>query len=210
MVCAKIVSGLALCAGLFLIAPFTVMAAKGSGSSITTISSTSAATTSVSSEFQWKDHSHLSWEDFRGPVHAESEESAAATNCSIGFKTIMPAVGSTPEIVVYNKFYINRSWVRSDAKVSTILTHEQGHFDLCEVYTRELKRRMDAFRFEGATNVRQSLYNIYEAVSREYEARQQAYEQETAHGTILGEQARWVKAIALELEEPAHIFWASK
>ncbi len=151
-----------------------------------------------SDHFQWQEHTHLSWDDFKGVVNAPHDESAAATYCSIGFKTNTPAPGAKPEIVVYNSFYINRSWVREDAKIQSILDHEQGHFDLCEIYTRKLKSMVAHFDLDspGAKNV---LMDIYAQVSSEYETRQQAYELETTHGTNLAEQRRWQRIIGSEL-----------
>lgn len=148
-------------------------------------------------QFQWREHTKLSWSDFQGPVTAVERESAAATCCSIGFRTNMLSDGRT-EVEVYNTFYANKSWVKEDARIQSILDHEQGHFDLCEVYTRKLKQRIAKVDMNAA-GVKQELMRIYSAVSSEYEARQQAYELETTHGTIIAEQKRWQQMIANEL-----------
>ena len=151
-----------------------------------------------SGHFQWYEHRKLSWDDFRGPVNATTNESAAATHCGLGFTTTSSAPGSKPEIIVYNTFYTNKSWVRPDAKMSSILDHEQGHFDLCEIYTRKLRKRLSNFDF-NVPDARQVLMNIYSTVSNEYEKRQQDYEQETKHGTNTEEQKRWQEIIVREL-----------
>lgn len=148
--------------------------------------------------FSWNANRKLSWADFKGPVStAHSEESAAATCCSIGFRLGNNEAG-VPQVFVYNTFYIDRSWVKEDARIESILTHEQGHFDLCELYTRILRSRLNAADLHSPT-VKQDLLDIYTAVNNEYEARQQAYEHETAHGTIIPEQQRWDMAISEEL-----------
>jgi uncharacterized protein DUF922 len=149
-------------------------------------------------QFQWNEHNKLSWSDFRGEVKAANDESAAATHCGIGFRTGVNVPGKKPEVTVYNTFYANKSWVRKDAKISSILTHEQGHFDLCEIYTRKLRNRMTNFDF-NVSDVKQALLAIYSEISSEYESRQQAYERETTHGTNLEQQKRWSDAIAGEL-----------
>lgn len=43
--------------------------------------------TSPAEHFQWHEHARLCWDDFKGEVNAVRDESAAATVCSIGFKT---------------------------------------------------------------------------------------------------------------------------
>ncbi len=149
-------------------------------------------------EFQWKDHKALTWEDFKGPVNAASDESAAATHCGIGFRVNNIGASGKPEVVVYNSFYINKSWVRPDAKIPAILEHEQGHFDLCEIYTRKLRSLLFNFRFDIA-EVKPALMNIFTEVNDLYERRQQAYESETSHGTNLAQQKKWQDIISKEL-----------
>lgn len=149
-------------------------------------------------QFQWQEHNKLSWNDFRGAVNATTGESAAATHCGFGFRTKPNATNSKMEIVVYNTFYAEKSWVRADAKIASILDHEQGHFDLCEIYTRKLRAHMSQFDFRAA-DLQQALMNIYSEVSNEYESRQQAYEQETTHGTNIRQQKKWQEMIANEL-----------
>ncbi len=147
--------------------------------------------------FSWNEHRMLSWSDFRGPVSALNEESAAATCCSIGFKLDNDASGR-PEVSVYNTFYIGKSWVKDDARIESILAHEQGHFDLCELFTRKLRSRISTVDL-SSQNVKQELMNIYSAVSDEYETFQQSYERETTHGTNIPEQRRWQELISKEL-----------
>ena len=150
--------------------------------------------------FQWAEHAKLSWDDFKGEVKSTHDESAAATCCSIGFKTELPAPGAKQQVKVYNVFYVNKSWVRNDARIASILDHEQGHFDLCEIYTRKLRDRMQAVDLT-APGLRDILIHIYTEVSEEYEARQQAYEQETIHGTDIAAQKKWQESIAAELAQ---------
>ena len=149
--------------------------------------------------FQWIDHKKLSWEDFRGAITSDADEVAAATHCGIGFKTTTPAAGGKPEIFVYNLFYTTRSWVKPDARIPGILEHEQGHFDLCEIYTRKLRALISKVDI-NAGNIKPALMAIYNDVSNEYERRQQAYEQETIHGTNLSAQKKWQETIARELK----------
>ena len=148
--------------------------------------------------FQWSEEHKLSWDDFNGPVKAETGEAAAATHCGIGFKTARSDDAKKLEIIVYNTFYVNKSWVRPDAKIASILDHEQGHFDLCELYTRMLRKRMNEVNITSG-DMRPVLEHIYFDVKNEYENRQQAYEQETIHGTDIPKQKRWQKIIAMEL-----------
>jgi hypothetical protein len=153
--------------------------------------------TAKKDQFQWQEHSRLSWDDFRGSAYI-ANAAAAVTNCGIGIKTNVSTPGTRPEIIVYNTFYTGKSWVRTDAKIQSILDHEQGHFDLCEIYTRKLRERVSKFDITIA-HEKQALINTYTTLNKEYESRQQAYEQETIHGTNIKEQKRWLDMISREL-----------
>jgi len=196
MICAKRNCAYALLTVLFICLQNSKALCK-EGKNLNTENTTTRITSDTVDRFQWHEHNKLSWDDFRGDVAASNDESAAATYCAIGFKTNTTAPGNK-EIIVYNTFYTNKSWVRSDAKISSILEHEQGHFDLCEIYTRKLRDRMSKFDC-NAPNVMQSLMSVYTAINNEYETRQQAYEQETIHGTNIEQQKRWGEMIAREL-----------
>ena len=189
------------CVYAFLLAFFVCsqsIAASGKDGKPLTSENNSSENSGSGNQFQWHEHSKLTWDDFRGAVSAANDESAAATHCGIGFKTNNTVSGRKPEIIVYNTFYTQKSWVRPDAKIQSILAHEQGHFDLCEIYTRKLRERMSKFDF-NVPDVTQALMSIYSAVSNEYESRQQAYEQETIHGTNMMQQKKWLEIIAREL-----------
>ena len=185
--------------GVSILTYCTVAFAKGEEKTLKTAAAPATA------EFHWSDHSKLSWDDFKGGIGTDEEEVAAATHCGIGFRTTSPATtDDKPVIEVYNLFYANKSWVKPDAKVPEILTHEQGHFDLCEIYTRKLRSRLSKFDLPAnpqafTTDIKSALVAIYNEVSNEYESQQQAYEEETIHGTDIAGQKKWTDLIAQEL-----------
>ncbi len=167
---------------------------KINNSSTTTKSEDAAPPT----EFQWMEHKRLSWDDFKGPVRASDDESAAATHCGMGFRINGVTATGKPDVTVYNTFYAKKSWVRSDAKISSILDHEQGHFDLCELYTRKLRIRIDELG-PNVPNLKQALMAIFTEVNNEYEVCQQRYEDETTHGINIPAQRKWMDNICKEL-----------
>ena len=151
----------------------------------------------MGNHFSWAEHNKLSWNDFKGPPDTASDESAAATCCSIGLHVTNDTSGH-PDIIVSNKFYVNGSWVKEDARIGSVLTHEQGHFDLCELYTRKLRLLVGRINV-NSPNLKDELMKTYAVLNDEYETRQQAYEQETIHGTNIAEQGRWQEMIFAEL-----------
>lgn len=153
-------------------------------------------------EFTWTPERRLSWDDFRGPVQPYSSDNiAAATFCAIGFETNTVSQNNpTLRVNVFNTFYTRKSWIREEEKNPEILAHEQGHFDLCELYTRKLRERMSNVKVDVAS-LRATLKGIYAQLQQEYQERQQLYEDETNHGLIYDQQDRWEAMITQELAQ---------
>lgn len=149
--------------------------------------------------FAWSADRKLNWQDFKGLAPSGNQQHVAAiTACGIGYYTNSVAAHERPQITVYNSFYIHDSWVRHEAADDRVLQHEQGHFDLCEIYTRKLRQEIANAHITGA-NMKSELARIYARVTNDYEARQQAYEAETSHGTVAAAQQRWSMQISAEL-----------
>lgn len=151
-------------------------------------------------EFSWSAERKLTWEDFKGSVDYKDEQTAAATYCGIGLESKINEASVPVSIKVYNKFFPAKSWVKPNELKSSILSHEQCHFDICELYTRILKKRL-----RDATNGKHltasALESIYQCVQDEYAIFQEQYEHETAHGTITDAQLLWEYKIAEELKK---------
>lgn len=151
-------------------------------------------------EIVWNKDRKLTWDDFKGPIHTDLDLVAAATYCGFGFETnVLNDSNKTLKILVYNSFYRDQSWARNNQKSPEVLEHEQGHFDLCEVYTRVLRQRMSEAT-GNARELKHKLESIYDDVKTQYRARQEAYEEQTEHGLITDAQHKWESDIALQLK----------
>lgn len=151
-------------------------------------------------EISWRKDRKLSWNDFRGPIPGDVEEqTAAATYCGIGFETnTISTTNKELKINVYNTFYINSSWAKPEEMTNDVLAHEQGHFDLCELYTRKLREHLSTVNVDVST-LKPTLRSVYDRIQAEYKKRQEAYENETAHGVNLPQQRKWEKILEREL-----------
>ena len=74
------------------------------------------------------------------------------------------------------QFSRNRSW--GLYKTDYILSHEQGHFDITEIFARQLNKRMSEYIFNKNT-YQQDLQKIYNDIQREKETLQNQYDNET-------------------------------
>jgi len=108
----------------------------------------------------WDREKKLTWSNFQGEIE-DSEETLARTYSSMHVDWIKEIFQSDDlykfrivNIEVTAIFGINKSWVKpllfneSEDQIRYKLNHEQGHFDLCEEYTRRL--RTEIMQFEGA------------------------------------------------------------
>ena len=149
--------------------------------------------------FRWDTTHPLTWEDFRGGIRrGAGDHIAAETSCGIAIETNLAGAGDAVKVYVFNTFDKQQSWVREGFRLPDVLQHEQGHWDICELYTRRMQARFDAAHITGVS-IHDDVSRIYDEVSAEYLARQELYEQETQHGTIEREQQRWSRMIADEL-----------
>ncbi|MBC7098927.1 DUF922 domain-containing protein [Candidatus Bipolaricaulota bacterium] len=101
-----------------------------------------------------------------------------------------------------------RSWVRLGAELPTLLLHEQGHFDLAEVYRRLLEEaflQLTALGPDGAA-ARSSLEGraaeLAQGILARLEAAQLRYDADTKHGTDPKAQSAWLSQIRRWLASP--------
>jgi hypothetical protein len=153
-------------------------------------------------EIEWTANRKLTWEDFKGtPKTVSNVNTAAQTYCGFGFQTNRVTMFNKAKIFTLNSFTTNLSWVRPDQKHrADLLEHEQGHFDLCEVYTRKLRKKLEekqltAFNLNTDANV------IFKEIYASYLERQEEYEKETGYGLDRKKQIEWTITIGKELNE---------
>lgn len=143
----------------------------------------------------WKKGSKLIWADYKGTPKPESGAAAlTATLITIGYN-IGP---NSFSYKITSTFQPSRSWVLH--RTDHILGHEQGHFDIAEVYARKLHQRMKDYKFDKEKYQAQ-LRKIYEDVLKEKEEMQNEYDRETNHSIDKEKQEAWLKKIARLLRE---------
>lgn len=146
---------------------------------------------------KWNAARKLTWADYKARPDPDSDAAASTTtvlnieynisNNSFSYK-------------IKSNFIKNRSWGRH--KDAYILSHEQGHFDIAEIFARKLHKEMSAYKFNSRT-YQKDLKKIYEEVTDEKEETQNDYDRETRHSINKEKQAEWLKKIEKMLEEYA-------
>jgi hypothetical protein len=143
----------------------------------------------------------LGWSDFKGRARRTTGEPSAVTDT--GFRAQFECREGRLDIRVEAEFYPNSSWVMAGRKSGELLKHEQGHFDLTEVYARKMKKAIrdanvgceDERRAEAAGK------RIFERLDQEWEKAEKRYDAETKDGTDLVKQRLASEGIARELAQ---------
>jgi len=143
----------------------------------------------------WSATRRLVWSDFRARPDAYAYN-AALTSSEIVFGFhYNSAEGFTWNIqCLFNK---DRSWVR--VKNNYILAHEQGHFDITEIYARKLQQQLKGYRL-NKDRVSKDVSAIYQQVMKEQNDTQNRYDTETDNSIKKGPQERWLEKIKDDLE----------
>ena len=139
----------------------------------------------------------LTWEDFKASPDPHSSN-AALTSSSINIE-----FGYDDERLQYSircAFDKNRSWVR--IRNSDVLAHEQGHFDIAEVFARKLNQAMKEYHFNAKT-VSKDVNDIYENMMNLHRQAQEQYDKETDYSRSKTRQEEWLKKIQQQLKDLA-------
>ena len=144
---------------------------------------------------KWQEDRRLTWEDFKA-APLKLGNTAAMTTTHLGF-----SYNVTNGKVTYKidcRFEKNKSWglVKND----WILRHEQGHFDIAEIFARKLNRSINEYPF-NRSSFQKDLDVIYKSVVDEKEKFQQLYDDETDYSRNKTNQEEWFKKIESELKQ---------
>ena len=137
----------------------------------------------------------LDWADYKGKPDPNSD-AAASTATYLGIEYNVRSNDISFKITCY--FSKNKSW--GLAKTEHILSHEQGHFDIAEVFARKLNKKMSEYRVNKST-FRNDLEKIYNDILEEKEKTQNLYDRETNYSRNKEQQTKWLKKIEDMLEE---------
>lgn len=143
----------------------------------------------------WSDTQKLTWSDYKGNIDRNSG-AAASTATYLGIDYNFSPRGLTYRITC--SFSKSKSWGLH--KTEYILSHEQAHFDIAEIFARKLNKKMLSYKFDRK-NYKSDLKKIYEDIVNEKDEMQNKYDEETNHSINKEKQGEWLKKISELLEE---------
>ena len=142
----------------------------------------------------WNTERKLTWDDFTADAPGNTSD-AALTTTYVGF-----SYSKSRNVISYKiecKFQKSRSWGR--VKTEYILKHEQGHFDIAEIFARKLNKEIKAYL--AKSNNHEGLNPIYSKVMQEKRDMQEQYDKESNHSIHKVKQGEWDEKIEDLLDE---------
>jgi hypothetical protein len=137
----------------------------------------------------------LTWEDFLCEPK-KGTEAVASTSTSLGIAYQMQSGRLTYNITCH--FSKTKSW--GLMKTDYILAHEQGHFDITEIFARKLNEALQNYEFNKRT-FKKDISEIYQSIVNQKEEFQKMYDGETDHSRKRKAQYDWLEKIQLLLDE---------
>jgi hypothetical protein len=141
----------------------------------------------------WRPGYKLRWSDFQGTPEPLSSATA------VTFSGLVPQVrylsDSVVEVTIIAVFYRKESWEKSLFRSPEALSHEQGHFNITEVFARRATAAFRQYKYNRKT-VQEDLNGIFDTFVREKNETQQRYDDETSCHRNEGKQREWDRRIA--------------
>ena len=141
----------------------------------------------------WSANRKLTWVDFRAePPNPPAAAALTSTTIKVDF-------GYFNETLTYHircRFDKESSWGR--VKNDYVLSHEQGHFDIAEIFARKLFDALRKYRPEPK-NIPRDVNKIYQEMMKKYYERQGEYDKETNFSMDKQKQEEWLQKINNEL-----------
>jgi hypothetical protein len=149
----------------------------------------------------WSPERKLTWDDFkRKPKSGTGLDAESAVYISTS------GVACKDGKVVYDvraEFEPDESWVDPNKKSAEILTHEQGHFDLAELYARKLRKALAALAplCEDKKKFGEAAQKAIKQNQDDFAKAQEKYDTDTDHGEDTDKQKQASADIQKDLDE---------
>lgn len=144
-------------------------------------------------QLSWNEFYKLQWDDFQGDPDKNSLGDAA-TAVSIKARPFLVKKEIDYDVVaIFNR---EKSWARD--KSSSLLAHEQLHFDIAELYARKIRKKIDELKDRGVNDIKVFNTAIH-ALLQESNEVDMNYDVETLHGALSKKQEYWTKHVKEEL-----------
>lgn len=177
--------------------------AIGRAQSSAALADTLARQASQRGELAWSASHPVTWSNFRG---LSKPKGSTAAETASGVTYTVECSGSEKHFAVLGTFSPADSWVRLDVPQSPasepILRHERTHFNITELFARQLRSEL-ASSPERCPQWVKEAGQIFGRLKKYFDGIQSRYDRETAHGVRSGPQADWNTLVKAQLDSTA-------
>jgi hypothetical protein len=149
----------------------------------------------------WNASYKLSWNDFKDkPNPNTSAVAITASGITFGFsvkQTDAQVVSFKADVFAH--FYPEQSWYKSNLADSHVLSHEQFHFNITELYARKFRQRISLLK--TSNNIKEELNQLYKIIKMELGEMQNRYDNESNYSRNIEKQTKWETYITEELNK---------
>lgn len=143
----------------------------------------------------WNANRKLTWEDFKGRPD-KTTNLLAMTQAGIGYE--VACNNGDLKLKIYCYFNVKKSWTKETGS-DDLLRHEQVHFDITELYTRILRKKVSELIDPCGKDIKE-LDKAYSSIFKACADRQDDYDRESEHSLNDAQQKIWEEKIASELK----------
>ena len=137
----------------------------------------------------WENDKRLVWDDFLCEPKVGTD-AVASTSTSLGIAYQL----TDGELKYHITCYFNKEKSWGLMKTDYILAHEQGHFDITEIFARRLNEALQTYQFNKKT-FKKDIGQIYQSIVSQKEEYQRIYDAETDHSRNRKVQYDWLEKI---------------
>lgn len=151
----------------------------------------------VGTFIKWSKESKIKWEDFQGKSIENTSLAAASVTgimysvFSASFERYVYEVNAS-----FNKKY---SWAWQEKSDAYGLAHEQGHFDIAEIYTRKFRKELSQNRYTYP-QIEDQIFMLYNKYLDSLNLQQDTYDTETLNSMNVEKQKLWNEKIKTDLK----------
>ena len=143
----------------------------------------------------WNKNKKLTWADYKAAPDPQSDAAASTTtHLKVEYRFTKNQFAYT----IKSSFSKTKSWGLH--KTTYILSHEQGHFDIAEIFARKLYKALSEYVYNHRT-YQKDLDLIYKTIVNEKTKMQDEYDEETNHSINTEKQKEWLTKIESLLNE---------
>ena len=147
----------------------------------------------------WDENRPLVWKDFKGPANNKSSYNAETTS-GISIKAEQLSQNEI-RVNIATYFDPKKSWKQKKSISDNLLRHEQNHFDISEVYSRLLIKKLSGLEMNSLKTISNIIKKEYLQTNKEVKNISQEYDKETNHGKNKEQQEIWNNKVENLLSE---------